>query len=199
MTIPLSTTNTGNGELRADAGTLAITTLTNVSGNTVTGGKYTATGSGNLQLPIGGTGKLLTNAAAISLSGANSKISSPTVANALGVDRDEQRKPHTGEQPRRCRRTRRRSRTRARSSSATAPPRRALTVAGAYNQTAGTTTVALLSTLTPTASTVTISGGTLNGAGTVSRPVRDLGDGNRAERGGDGVDARPRATPGPAR
>lgn len=176
VTIGLSTTNTGNGELRVDAGTLAFTTLTNVSGNTVTGGKYTATGSGNLQLPIGGTGKLLTNAAAISLSGANSKISSPILANALVSIATNSGSLSL-------------SNSRLLSTNAASfansgtvivgdgVTTSTLTIGGAYNQTAGTTTVAALSTLTPTASTVTISGGTLNGAGTVSRPVATSGTG----------------------
>ena len=173
---PLTITNTVNGEMRVDAGTLVPTTLTNVSGNTVTDGKYTVTGSGNLQLPIGGTGKLLTNAATISLQGVSTKISSPILANALvSIGANSGSLSMTGG---------RLLSTNAASfansgtvvigDGATAST---LTVGGPYNQSAGTTTVTASSTLTPTASTVTISGGTLNGSGTVSRPVATSGTG----------------------
>ena len=175
-TIGPAVTNTGAGELRADAGTFVITALGNVSGNTVTGGAYTATGSGNLQLPIGGTGKLLTNAATISLSGANSKISSPSLANALvsiatnsgSLSLTNGRLLSTNAA------SFANSGTVVIGDGITAST---LTVGGPYTQSAGTTTVATGSTLTPTASTVTISGGTLNGAGTVSRPVATSGTG----------------------
>jgi fibronectin-binding autotransporter adhesin len=176
VTITISTTNTATGELRADAGTLAMTTLTNVSGSTVTDGKYTATGSGNVQLPIGGTGKLLTNAAIISMSGLNSKLSSPTAANALvsiatnsgSLSISNGRLLSTN------------AASFANSGTVNVGDgavASTFTVAGPYTQSAGTTTVAALSTLTPTASTVTVSGGTLNGGGTVSRPVATSGTG----------------------
>ena len=173
---PISVTNTASGELRSDVGTFGVDVLTNVSANTLTGGKYTVTGSATLQLPFTGSGKLVTNAATISLQGVSTKLSSPLLANALVslASNSGSLSITNGRLLSTNAASFANSGTVIVGDGVTAST---LTVGGPYTQSAGTTTVTGSSTLTPTASTVTISGGTLNGSGTVSRPLATSGTG----------------------
>ncbi len=176
-TISVPVTNQGTGVIEVDTGTLAIPTLTNVSGSTLTGGTYNLTGI--LQLTITG-GNLVTNAAILSLHGPYSKVTtlvSGVSTNALSLlAANSGRLSLTG--------------GRNITTSATAfansgtvsigdgTKGSTLSINGSYTQTAGSTAVAKGSTLTSTASTVMLKGGALTGSGTVSRPLVMSGTGS---------------------
>jgi hypothetical protein len=172
-TISIPVTNQSNGLVEVDTGTLSIPTLTNLSGSTLTGGSYLVRAA--LQLDFHGN-KLLTNAATVTLRTTASAILNELAANAIGS-----LATNTGSLTITSSRKFSTDATTFTNSGAViigdGSHVSTFTVNGAYTQTGGTTTIQALSSLTPTGAQVNVNGGTLRGAGTVTRPVATTGTG----------------------
>ncbi len=159
-----------NGTLTATSGTLVVYTLSNLSGGTLTGGAYAASGTGKLQIAnsnTGDTGDVITNAAAISLA-TNGSILDGSAANALtglatnsGTLTLGQNLTTTGNL--------------ANSGQVTLTGGK-LQVTSSYTQTGSTSTTTVGSGATLKATSgVVITAGTLTGTGTVFGPVSGNG------------------------
>ena len=172
-TISVPTTNGSTGNIEVDNGTLSITTLTNVSGTTLSGGKYTLTGV----LKIGSLSSSLdTNSTDLILNS-----SSSDVENNGGSDSLSSLAANTGTLSLIGGRNLTTSATTFTNSGTVdigdGAADSTLTVGGHYLQSDGATVIALGSTLTPTASTASIEGGLLSGAGTVTQALSTSGTG----------------------